>query len=78
MQNQYLNHLVDRSCQGENRLFVLSFENKNDRTSNSEYYLSKVEIKDHHQDYAKIDGRNFFDQLINNDIKETITHLVVC
>ena len=31
-QNQYLNHLVDPSYQGVNRLFVLSFENKNGRT----------------------------------------------
>ena len=45
-QNQYLNHLVDPSFQGVNRLFVLSFENENGRTSNSEYYLPKVEIKD--------------------------------
>ena len=32
-QNQYLNHLVDPRFQGVNRLFVLSFENENDRTS---------------------------------------------
>ena len=31
-QNQYLNHLVDPSFQGVNRLFELSFENENDRT----------------------------------------------
>ena len=59
--NQYLNHLVDPSFQGVNRLFVLSFEDEN-----SEYYLPKVEIKGYN---AKIDGRNFFDQPINNDIK---------
>ena len=32
-QNRYLNHLINPSFQGVNRLFVLSFENENDRTS---------------------------------------------
>ena len=46
-QNRYLNHLINPSFQGVNRLFVLSFENENDRTSHSNYYLPKVEIKDY-------------------------------
>ena len=62
-QNRYLNHLVKPIFQGVNRLFVLSFENENDRTSHSTYYLPKVEIKDYH---VMIDGRNFFDQPINS------------
>ena len=45
-QNRYLNHLINPSFQGVNRLFVLSFESENDRTSHSSYYLPKVEIKD--------------------------------
>ena len=45
-QNRYLNYLINPSFQGVNRLFVLSFENENDRTSHSAYYLPKVEIKD--------------------------------
>ena len=65
-QNQYLNHLVDPSFQGVNRLFVLSFETENGRTSHSNYYLPKVEIKDYN---VMIDGKNFFDQPINNDYK---------
>ena len=32
-QNRYLNHLVDPSFQGVNRIFVLSFENEDDRRS---------------------------------------------
>ena len=44
-QNRYLNYLINTSCQGVNRHFVLSFENENDRTSHSNYYLPKVEIK---------------------------------
>ena len=31
-QDRYLNHLNDPSFQGVNRLFVLSFENEDDRT----------------------------------------------
>ena len=46
-QNRYLNHLVKPIFQGVNRLFVLSFENENDRTLHSDYYLLKVEIKDY-------------------------------
>ena len=65
-QNRYLNQLVDPSFQGVNRLFVLSFENENDRTSHSNYYLPKVEIKDYN---VMIDGKNFFDQPINSDLK---------
>ena len=42
------------------------FENENDRTSHSNYFLSKVEIKDYN---VMIDGSNFFDQPINSDHK---------
>ena len=56
-QNRYLNYLINPSFQRINRLFVLSFENKNDRTSHSTYYLPKVEIKDYN---VMIDGRNSF------------------
>ena len=62
-QNRYLNYLINPSFQGVNRLFVLSFENENDRISHSTYYLPKVGIKDYN---VMIDGRNFFDQPINN------------
>ena len=62
-QNRYLNYLINPSFQGVNRLFVLSFENENDRTSHSTYYLPKVEIKDYN---VMIDGRNVFDQPINS------------
>ena len=60
-QNRYLDHLVDTSFQGVNRLFVLSFENDHDRRSHSNYYLPKVEIKDCN---VTIDDKNFFDQPI--------------
>ena len=65
-QNRYLNHLVNPSFEGVNRLFVLSFENEDDRTSHSSYYLPKVEMKDYS---VMIDGKNFFDQQINSKLK---------
>ena len=65
-QNRYLNHLVDPSFQGVNRLFVLSFENEDDRISHLAYYLPKVEIKDYN---VTIDGENLFNQPINNNFK---------
>ena len=66
-QNRYLNHLVDPSFQAVNsEFFVLSSEKEDDRTSHSNYYLPKVEIKDYN---VMIDGKNFFDQPINSNIK---------
>ena len=61
-QNWYLDKLLSLSFQVVNRSFVLSFEN----WKYMKYYLPKVEIKDC---TVKIDGRNFFDQSINDDIK---------
>ena len=63
-QNPNLNHLVEPSFQGINRLFVLAFENDNDRTSDDRYYLPTVEIKDYN---IVINGENFFDQPIKNN-----------
>ena len=41
-----LNYLIDPTFNKVNRLFVLSLENEEDRTSFSKYYTPKVEIKD--------------------------------
>ena len=60
-QNPNLNHLIEPSFPGINRLFVLAFENDTRRTSNKRYYLQNVEIKDYN---VIIDGENFFDQPI--------------
>ena len=46
-QNPNLNHLVEPSFQGVNRLFVLAFENDDHRKSDDRYYLPNVEIKDY-------------------------------
>ena len=63
-QNPNLNHLVEPSFQGVNKLFVLAFKNDGDRTSNNQYYLPTVEIKDYS---IMINGENFFDQPIKNN-----------
>ena len=42
-QNANLNHLIDRSFQGVNRLFVLAFEDDARRISNKRYYIRNVE-----------------------------------
>ena len=63
-QNPNLNHLVEPSFQGTNRLFVSAFENDDDRTSDDEYYPPTVEIKDYN---IVINGENFFDQPIKNN-----------
>ena len=65
-QNRYLNHLINPSFQGVNRLFVLPFENEDGRKSDSTYYLAKVEIKDYN---VMIYGKNFFDEPINSNFK---------
>ena len=61
-QNRYLNHLINPSFQGVNRLFVLYFQNEDQRKLHLTYYLPKIEIKGYN---VMIDGTNFFDQPIN-------------
>ena len=60
-QNPNLNHLIEPSVQGVNRLFVLAFENDDERTNDDQYYLPTVEIRDCN---IMINGENFFDQPI--------------
>ena len=55
-QNPNLNHLVEPSFHRVNRLFVLAFENDEERTSYDQYYLPNVEIKDYN---IMINGENF-------------------
>ena len=40
--NNNLYHLIDPKFTKVNRLFVLSFENENDRTSFSKYYVPNI------------------------------------
>ena len=65
-QNQYLDFLIDSGFQGVNRLFVLSFENDEDRKVHTRFYLPKVEIKDYN---VMIGRENFFDQPVKSDMR---------
>ena len=64
-QSRYFDYLIDPSFQEVNIFFVLSFENRSNREVHTKYYIPKVEIKD----YVIIDGRNFFDQPTENNLK---------
>ena len=55
--NNNLNYLIDPTFTNVNSLFVLTFENEDDRTSFSKYYLPKVEV---------IDGKPFFEIPVKN------------
>ena len=55
-QNPNLNHLIEPSFQGINRLFVLPFENDAQRTSSKRYYLPNEEIKNYN---VMINEENF-------------------
>ena len=62
--NKNLNYLIDPKFTNVNRLFVLSFENEDDRTSFSKYYVPKVEVKDFN---VLIDGKPFFEIPVKNE-----------
>ena len=66
--NTQLNHLVEPSFKGVNRLLVLAFENDTQRTSAKGYYLPNVELKDYN---VLINQENFFDQPVKNN---KVTH----
>ena len=60
--NNSLNYVIDQTFIKANKLFVLSFENEDDRISFSKYYYKlNLEIKDFN---VLIDGKNFFDSPI--------------
>ena len=59
----HLNYLIDLTFTKVNRLFVLLFENEENRTSFSKYYVPKVEIKDFN---VLIDRKGFFGVPVKN------------
>ena len=65
--NNNLNYFIHPTFTKFNRLFVLSFENENNRTSFSKYYVPNVQVNDFN---VLIDGKSFFDMPIKNG-KET-------
>ena len=56
-------YLIDPKFNKVNRLFVISFENKEEKTSFSKYYTPKVEIKAFN---VLIDEKRFFDVEVKN------------
>ena len=69
---KYIRELFDSSCQGVNRLFVLAYDNtaRNNQVSvdfYKKYFLPRVKINNCN---IEIDGRNFYDQPVNDSIKE--------
>ena len=60
----------DASFQGASGLFVLAYNNTNgnaDHVEDRKYFLPRVEITNYN---VLIDGRNFYNQLINDKIKQ--------
>ena len=72
--NNNSNYLIDPTFTNVNRLFVLTFEDEDDSSSFSKYYLPKVEIKDFN---VLIDGKPFFEIPIKNkeEAYETIIEM---
>ena len=67
----HLRELLNSSYQGVKRLLVLAYNNAagNDQVSIDsfkKYFLPRVKIKNYN---VEIDGRNFYDQPINDSIK---------
>ena len=65
-QNWYSEFLIDPSFQGVNRPFVLSFEDSGDWESYKQNLFLTVGIRDYN---LVIDGRNFFDQPVENNFR---------
>ena len=74
-QNSYLHYLINPSFQAVTRVFILLFENQNDRRVLTGYYFPKVEIKDYN---FMIDGKNLFDQPVTKDFKNLKKHSKNC
>ena len=82
--NNYIRDLLDASYHGVKRLFVLAYRdrggaNRVKADSHRRYFLPRVKIENYN---IEIDGRNFYDQAINDLIKyqqdrAMITRLVV-
>ena len=70
--NNSFNYLIDPTFSNVNILFVLSFENEDDRTSYYKYYVPSAEIKDYN---VLIDGNAFFELPIKN-IEETYEKII--
>ena len=70
--NNNLNYLIGPTFTKVNRLFTLSFENENDRTSFSKYYVPNVQVEDFN---VLINGKFFLEMTIKND-EETFEQMI--
>ena len=69
---KHIRELLDSSCQDVKRLFLLAYNNTVDSDqvsvdSYKKYFLPKVKVLNYN---IEIDGRNFYDQPINDSIKQ--------
>ena len=69
---KYVRELLDSSYQGVKRLFVLAYYNTEGNNQVSidsfkKYFLARVKIENYN---VEIDGRNFYEQSINDSIKQ--------
>ena len=69
--NNNLNYLIHPTFSNVNRLFILLFENEDDRTSYYKYYVPSAEIKDYN---VLIHGNAFFEFPIKN-VEETYKNI---
>ena len=68
--NEYIRERLDASIQGVSKLFVLAYargDNVTNENSYRKYFLPRLKIKNYN---IEIDGRNFYDQPINDSIKQ--------
>ena len=69
---KYIRELLESSYQGIKRLFVLAYDNTEGNNqvpidSSKKYFLPRVKTENYN---IEIDGRNFYDQPINDSIKQ--------
>ena len=68
--DEYIRERLDASFQGVNKLFVLPYAGGNnitDENSYRKYFLPRLRLTNYN---IEIDGRNFYDQPINDLIKQ--------
>ena len=69
--NENARERIDVSFQGVSKLFVIAYQHDDDNYVNEEafnkYFLPKITIEKYN---VEIDGRNFYDQAINDSIKQ--------
>ena len=69
--NDYIRELFDSSYQGVRTLFILAYDNTDGNlvkaNSHKKYFLLRIKIENYN---IEIDGRNFYDQPVNDLIKQ--------